>query len=219
MPQLDLKSLNCLLGSKFYIPSYQRGYRWTPQQVKDLLNDFRNFMDQPYENENIFYCLQPIVVKEHQWKEQEVITNGWEVIDGQQRLTTIFIILSYLTKEFLQLEDLLRIFGGNIYSIYYQTRPNSTIFLNDLIDDRTNIDFHYISEAYRTVKEWFTVEMKMDYAVHLLFLMTLLSRIDHPSRTCHPLYQLHNNDSPKMRRKEEVVKQRPATKHSNTTPS
>jgi uncharacterized protein with ParB-like and HNH nuclease domain len=39
-----LKSIAELLNFKFFIPSYQRGYRWTEQQVKDLLNDVWEFM-------------------------------------------------------------------------------------------------------------------------------------------------------------------------------
>ena len=71
--QIELKSVGELLGMKFFIPSYQRGYRWTEQQVKDLLNDieeFRNkFNNKNNDNEaNTFsedyYCLQPLVVKE-----------------------------------------------------------------------------------------------------------------------------------------------------------
>ena len=37
--KIELKSINELLGMKFFRPLYQRGYRWTEQQVKDLLND------------------------------------------------------------------------------------------------------------------------------------------------------------------------------------
>lgn len=36
---ITLKSLAGLLDKKFFIPSYQRGYRWTEQQVKELLSD------------------------------------------------------------------------------------------------------------------------------------------------------------------------------------
>ena len=58
-----------LLGMNFSIPGYQRGYRWTEQQVNDLLNDINEF-----EPENgSWYCLQPLVVMKKDEK--------WEVID------------------------------------------------------------------------------------------------------------------------------------------
>ena len=64
--RIGLKSVNELLGMKFFIPSYQRGYRWTEQQVKDLLNDVNEFRPGTVKdtNEETWYCLQPLVVKE-----------------------------------------------------------------------------------------------------------------------------------------------------------
>lgn len=44
--KIELKSVSELLGMKFFIPSYQRGYRWTKQQVEDLLNDINEFKPQ-----------------------------------------------------------------------------------------------------------------------------------------------------------------------------
>lgn len=71
---------------QFYVPNYQRGYRWKESQVQQLLNDIKEF-DYEKNNEKKFYCLQPLVVTEDK-------ENGWVVIDGQQRLTTLFIILT-----------------------------------------------------------------------------------------------------------------------------
>lgn len=48
-----------LLGMNFFIPGYQRGYRWTEQQVNDLLNDINEFEPE----NNSWYCLQPLVTK------------------------------------------------------------------------------------------------------------------------------------------------------------
>ena len=63
--KIELKSVNELLGMKFFVPSYQRGYRWTEQQVKDLLNDVKEFEPQELSDskEKTWYCLQPLVVK------------------------------------------------------------------------------------------------------------------------------------------------------------
>ena len=72
----------------FYIPSYQRGYRWDKDQITDLLEDIYDFI---YITKGDKYCLQPIVVKK--MKDQR-----YEVLDGQQRLTTIFILLNCIKK-------------------------------------------------------------------------------------------------------------------------
>lgn len=100
-------------GRKFQIPNYQRGYRWERQQVRDLLNDIKEFMDKPADVRDDFYSLQPLVVREQQDAEiidqireaksilevRQLLKGRWEVIDGQQRLTTIHILLSYCAGQ------------------------------------------------------------------------------------------------------------------------
>lgn len=88
--KIELKSLSELLRMKFFIPNYQRGYRWTEQQVKDLLSDIWEFSKKK-KQEYEFYCLQPLVVKlmseEVKHKCNLNSNDEWyEVIDGQQRL-------------------------------------------------------------------------------------------------------------------------------------
>ena len=41
--KITIKSVSELLNMKFFIPDYQRGYRWTTQQVKELLEDINEF--------------------------------------------------------------------------------------------------------------------------------------------------------------------------------
>ncbi|MEC4049133.1 DUF262 domain-containing protein [Flavobacterium sp. SUN046] len=144
---LKLKSIYELLNEKFYIPSYQRGYRWTEKQVKALLTDIWDFRNSNPKTDE-FYCLQPVVVS----KENNVDGEPWELIDGQQRLTTIYIILNYFNKRFTEE------FKKPIFSLEYETRENSKDFLLDinkeLKDD--NVDYYFIYEAYDTIKTWFS---------------------------------------------------------------
>lgn len=93
--KIELKSVNDLLGMNFYIPSYQRGYRWTTLHVEALLEDLDNFLKHSEEPgaKNEAYCLQPIVVVGQQDSNEKKI---WEIVDGQQRLTTLYILLKYL---------------------------------------------------------------------------------------------------------------------------
>ena len=87
---ISMKSVKELFGESFFIPNYQRGYRWERQQAEDLLNDIDAFIKKDKKEKEI-YCLQPLVVSED--------NNKYRVIDGQQRLTTIYLILSYLEKK------------------------------------------------------------------------------------------------------------------------
>ena len=82
----ELITIAELIGKgSFCIPKYQRGYRWTQDEVKKLLNDIYEF-NADETNSSEYYCLQPIVVKKN--KEGEY----W-IVDGQQRITTISLIL------------------------------------------------------------------------------------------------------------------------------
>ena len=119
----------------FYVPAYQRGYRWGEVEVRRLLDDIWESRDKPY-------YLQPVVVKRH--------GDEWELVDGQQRLTTLFLIFRYMKREGLQ-----SLPAG--YSLRYETRPDSAAYLEQLDPGRSqeNIDFFHIHEAYRCISEWF----------------------------------------------------------------
>jgi uncharacterized protein with ParB-like and HNH nuclease domain len=137
----------------FVIPSYQRGFRWKPEQVKALLDDLYEFHTANRDNkkDNPFYCLQPVIVCK---KEKE---NEWEVIDGQQRLTTIYIIVKYLESH--SEEVLEKPFNKKPFNIKYVTRKDSGDFLKNIknsIDRKSeNIDYFYFCEAWETVDTWF----------------------------------------------------------------
>lgn len=110
---LVLKKISDITDFKFFIPSFQRGYRWDIMQVEDLLNDIKEYID--IENKESFLCLQPVVVYE---KERKYV-----VIDGQQRLTAIAIIKYYLSKHDKQLKQF-------DYNIEYEKYDKS---LSDLL--------------------------------------------------------------------------------------
>lgn len=149
--EIGLKSISELLGMNFFIPSYQRGYRWEERQIIDLLNDIFEFQKQKGKSVGEFYCLQPLIVTKRK-------NNTWEVIDGQQRLTTIYILLSYL-KDAIKLLKL----ANTRFFIEYETREkeecSSKLFLENITNisdvDKTNIDFYRMSDAYLTIKNWF----------------------------------------------------------------
>jgi len=126
----------------FWVPRYQRGYRWTAEDVQRLLDDIWNC------NGNDC-CLQPIVVKLHQESENENDCE-WELIDGQQRLTTLFLIMQYMRRKgWDQI--------GAPYRIIYDTRDESEGYLGnpDPETSNKNIDFYHIYQADTRISEWF----------------------------------------------------------------
>ena len=169
-------SIHELLGEKFYIPNYQRGYRWTKFEVSKLVDDlYRYFLEESGSNKKSYYCLQPLVVKKR---------NGgaWELIDGQQRVTTVFLLLKCLISKMKEIErgqsvrepEFKKEYENilykaknafpdnmcNLFQLIYQTREGSWAFLNN-IDNEDNpdcryVDYVYIHNAYSEIKNYFS---------------------------------------------------------------
>ena len=141
---LEAKPIKDIRGT-FYIPAYQRGYRWERTQVKTLLNDLYQCMEANGQEKD--YCLQPVVVQ----KKGEL---QYDLIDGQQRLTTIYILLRYVEQNFGT--DYAQQNFGTEFSFKYETREKTQAFLKNMDPQlaQTNIDFFHIYQAYTTIKDW-----------------------------------------------------------------
>lgn len=163
---LCLKRVYELLNEDFFIPAYQRGYRWGESQVKALLNDIWEFARTPSDKQSAFYCLQPVVVVRND--------DSWHVVDGQQRLTTLFLLLRYFEIEHLR-DSLERRYKKRLYSLAYETRLNCQQFLQNIHEDghTDNIDFFHMHEAFQTIKNWFSDK---DYSDQDDFMKVLLEK-------------------------------------------
>ena len=129
---------------RYFIPAYQRGYRWTTIQVSQLLDDIREFTKRDNPQPEDFYCLQPLVLR---W----CADGYYEVVDGQQRLTTLLLVLRHFN------ERLAKKFQQTLYCIEYATRPNLDGFLESPSEEEaaSNIDFFHIHQAVQTISAWF----------------------------------------------------------------
>ena len=160
---MAITSIDKLMGRTFFVPSYQRGYRWGRQEVEALLNDLWEFYLQTKEkkdeeerenlleeNKNVFYCLQPIVL----YKDEQAQEN---LLDGQQRLTTIYLLLSYLDSRRRE-----EGYDKPLFTLEYATREDSADFLakklfaSEESEGASNVDYHYMRAAYGYIKDWFT---------------------------------------------------------------
>lgn len=145
----------------FNIPEYQRGYKWTGQQVHQLLNDIHEF--DTGGDKDLFYCLQNITLVDKD--------GNFNVVDGQQRLTTLTLLLSYLGESELVKNR-----------IRYSVRKPSNAFLQNIIANEDNFiikiidspsfgqfvegsdndfqDIYFMYTALRNINHWFTEEHK-----------------------------------------------------------
>lgn len=158
------KRIEDLKGLKFNVPSYQRGYRWTEHEVTTLLEDLYTHSKQ---NRDYKYCLQPLIVK-------KVSDNTYDVVDGQQRLTTIFIFLKFMSAEFSSGRR--RSNQYDYFELVYETREQSAQYLKELnfdtyeqIEDY-DIDANHISKAFAAIDKWVEREdINSDNALHDIY--------------------------------------------------
>ena len=151
----------------FVVPSYQRGYRWTDSQINRLLMDLYDFGTEKDKGNKLvgdYYCLQPIVVK--RITESEVLnklgfkyiidrnTDYYEIVDGQQRMITVYILLKYLLRD------------SDPYSIEFERDIEKKRARHHLLNSMcfgfnpdsitaNYADAHYFLEAFRATKKWF----------------------------------------------------------------
>ena len=152
----------------FEIPNYQRGYRWGKTEVVDLLDDIMDVVKEDVTTSILRdrckarpYCLQPIAFDPSKEEQKTMI-----VVDGQQRLTTIFLILKYIAKRFHDytpetLEELEIDNPDEFYKeiiLKYEDPTRNAVFdhvKSNLNEQNTeNIDAFYITEAYSYICAW-----------------------------------------------------------------
>jgi len=104
-------------GAHYVIPLYQRAYAWEDEEIKQLIDDINDIND----NTGDYYIGSLIVAKIKGQEEQ------YEVVDGQQRLTTLYLLLHYLTSQ----GD----WSGEVgKTLSFDCRPNSDYTLTHIQD-------------------------------------------------------------------------------------
>lgn len=148
-------------GKLYNIPEYQRGYKWTEQQVEQLLKDIHEF--ETGGDDDLFYCLQNITLVEKE--------GNFNVVDGQQRLTTLTLLLSYFNETYLVKDK-----------INYAVREPSNAFLQKVVSNENDFiqnilenpffeefvkdadfdyqDIYFMFTALRCINNWFLEKEK-----------------------------------------------------------
>lgn len=117
----------------YTVPNYQRQYSWDDEKLSDLWNDlFDSFKNDPSEN----YFLGSVVVIDD--------GNGrHELVDGQQRITTLMILFNVIAKTFPEINSESNdVLSGNLEAInrmIYFDSKNNRLCLQ--VDPNYNTDF------------------------------------------------------------------------------
>lgn len=89
----------------FEIPTYQRAYSWNTKQRNDLFNDICKLYDSPEYKEGRTHFMATVVYHS-QMREESYDTdiyNILNIVDGQQRITTLIILLKAIHKKMNEL--------------------------------------------------------------------------------------------------------------------
>ena len=183
-------------GNNYFIPDYQRGYRWGEREVTQLLSDLYEFMNQHPKLQE-FYCLQPLVVVERKAGTldslpSEVKNAGalvYEVVDGQQRLTTLFLLIHYFNEQYRGKNQL------TTPQLHFETREESAEALEGIQIDNNgaavfgnagcqlskSIDFWHIKHAYEYIHRWCEKNLAVELQVNF---QGFCARSDKKSLVC-----------------------------------
>lgn len=113
----------------YIIPIYQRNYAWGDDEISSLLQDIKNACEQNQEQDKNYYIGSLVVYRRD---------NGdFEVIDGQQRLTTLTLIMHHLGKL-------------GFRNVSFEHRDESEQALSNLNSEKLSSNF---SQALKTIKK------------------------------------------------------------------
>lgn len=166
-----LMNLDEIFEKRFFIvPDYQRGYAWEKTQRVDLFNDIEHLMHESYT-----HFTGTIVASQMKNKE-----NTYAIVDGQQRLTTLIIIL----HECMHREEKIKNNLTNIYSSYgpignkiqkFTTNTETKLYFDTVIINNDNktlnttINSHRnISNAKKEVNDWLNKQNNIEKLVEVI---------------------------------------------------
>jgi len=133
----ELNVVNVFENGDYVIPIYQRNYAWRKKEIEQLLTD----IDDLDESNSGKYYLGSLVVN-------QVQPRVYEVIDGQQRLTTLFLLLRYLDHPSVERNPL-----------KFEAREKSNITISDIktVMDSKNASLYSeeLVEGYEIIKKYF----------------------------------------------------------------
>ena len=145
----ELYNIEKLFEEKYIIPIYQRNFEWGESEIRQLILDI---FDYSIDNYNKDYYIGTLIVYDRK--------NNFEIIDGQQRLTTLSILLSLIKNKY---KDKYEKYISKSYNLNltFDSRKNSTETLRALYDKNENYIEKYINENPNSITEGYNICKKV----------------------------------------------------------
>lgn len=212
--ELSIREL--LDGSKdrYMIPMYQRNYAWDEGEITQLIQDILDYLPQGDYKPRKYYIGSLVVF------ERGVAQSGiFEVIDGQQRLTTLSLLAAYIKNS-----RLVAVEWFNSLNIYFDSRENSRATFETIFQHQFNSDPSEllttsqinpnILNGYRLIQKILLQKLNKEYKVKMedfasfLFKFVKILRVKVPKDTdLNHYFEIMNNRGVQLE-KHEVLKAR-----------
>lgn len=167
-------------GNFFKIPDYQRGYAWTQKEVLALLKDIENLYGSSHMHfTGTIVAANDVTQKHH-----------YDIVDGQQRMTTIIIIISELLRVYANDDEkhkYLQIFirrgeVGREEDVFNLNKETKNFFDSWIIDNDKDIyepklkSHHNIKNAKEEISAWIKKQVEKNYSVQNI-MDTILNKL------------------------------------------
>ncbi|TXJ39320.1 DUF262 domain-containing protein [Brachyspira aalborgi] len=145
----ELYNIEKLFEERYIIPIYQRNFEWGESEIRQLILDIYDYSVDNYDKD---YYIGTLIVYDRK--------NNFEIIDGQQRLTTLCILLSLIKNEY---KDKYKKYITENYNLNltFDSRKNSTETLKTLFNKDKNYTEKYISENPNSITEGYIICKKV----------------------------------------------------------
>jgi Protein of unknown function DUF262/Protein of unknown function (DUF1524) len=138
LPEIHPLNLSQFFQSSYLVPSYQRNYSWTDVEVETLMDDLIEYFK---DNKAPYYLLGDVIIVASKNKDFD-----FEIIDGQQRITTLVLIFSALIRRLIALDtDQMEV--GELRTLIYRSR---------------RVPIRMSGKATESVQQFLTTDAKVD---------------------------------------------------------
>lgn len=182
-----------LTGGHYEVPVYQRNYTWGEEEIRQLIDDLLDAATDPGMSE---YFLGNIVVSAGSDE-----TTSYSLIDGQQRLTTLHLLFTYLRAQ-------PNVPGLHLNQLQFESRPRAEQALASLATDTPGDDVDPgIINGFRIIKQYSETTRLLG---HLPFILdrVLVARLELPADTDLNRYFEVMNTRGEQLQQQDIVKAR-----------
>lgn len=156
-PKQTIKT--CFTTMHYVVPAFQREYVWEDTEIEQLLGDIESAFE--YDNNKEYFLGTTVVYKSD---------NGYQLIDGQQRMTTFFLVLCAIAKRYKSMGSdpmayqqlinapIVDTEGNTINSYTLELQyENSTKCLSNIWEDNIPDDFEGLSQSSKRLYDAFFI--------------------------------------------------------------